>query len=658
MLKGEWTSYEVVLAQIANLSPAQGRSVEALNNAAETLDLPGFELQWQPQISLVGGYIFQMSNAPRYDAVYPPLIQVQGVWNDPLTIIYERWKEDSKSFHVLETTTLPRQQEPKHYILHPPLPSKALRQRHRVRVGDNTLAQWYTEVETSVVHPLRLQGILNVTFEGEEIKEPTYRHLIEGNLNIQAWPFADLTLFGTNGSQQKQQFIHLGDTGNVSLPWRETVLSSLSSGNISISLLWNNLPVSPVVKCLADERIILPDAIEAAFRPNDPDILDAIVEVRRKSPVRLLALVLGPQPWNHQIWSQNMVIGNDGIATASITTRQKEACWIIICAQRNGQKPEALVAKRIAEVSDCSTPFLARPIGPSLRQWQDIVKFISIIPLPIDLYRLVQRQQLYQLLGRKEFEQLAIATWEDISTTAKVERLQNWQQMGVDVPFGLCEWVPADSSRNPYANVLIPDDLSCFKRMINHACLTTDVREIKEGGRHYAWPDGKLYIVDDEGEIILRLRSRDFLGACIQCRVVLPGHSFSSHQHLCKVGVLCLNSRGIPDRRDMRVYLAARFDGCDLLGAVARHLKAIVAESADDLPDKITSLLEDKLYNYFEQSGFADERTWLLGLSQAIDTLTYCLSSVDNSKLTDQEIKKVTLYQDALLSIVHWIQEN
>ncbi|NTU50423.1 MAG: hypothetical protein HGA87_06045, partial [Desulfobulbaceae bacterium] len=187
------------------------------------------------------------------------------------------------------------------------------------------------------------------------------------------------------------------------------------------------------------------------------------------------------------------------------------------------------------------------------------------------------------------------------------------------------------------------------------AVLALQLRD--SNGIQHRWSAGELVIVYDDGEYEFRLRSRQRLRVCPECRAVLPVEQFNAHQSISLMHHVCAQSRQIAAIESPRVYLVALFDACKVLQVFVQNIRALLNGYQSELHDTIHTWLEDTVYPLFETLGSIDERFWLLGLCQAIDVFLDIIHDNRISSFTSQEIRDVLRYKDVIDALLRRIQE-
>jgi len=105
-----------------------------------------------------------------------------------------------------------------------------------------------------------------------------------------------------------------------------------------------------------------------------------------------------------------------------------------------------------------------------------------------------------------------------------------------------------------------------------------------------------------------------------------------------------------------KVYLVALFDSRELLRLFARHILSLLNGHQNDLPDIVQGWLE-AVYPFYEQSGGVDERSWLLGLCQAINVFLDILNNDDVTSFASRDMRNVVQYKDTIDALLLRIQE-
>lgn len=660
-VKGEWAGYTLIWAQLAkpkrDESDISGRTIEALNEAADHLDLPTLESLWRPQASLVGGTLLSMGETPSYDVADPPFIQIQGVWEVPLNISYQIWDRERKRFTPFAALTVSAQHTQQHKLLAVDSAHLSPNQIYRICIDEEPGCQWQTMAGFQAIQSKRLLATIQVEYNGEVIDQPNHFHLASGSLIVRAWSNAEIELFATDGNHQHKQTIWLGNDGETRIKWTETALSQLGDDNISVQVRWRGLPVSQVLQCQA-ATTLLPDDIEIEFRIDKPDTLDIIAVLRDfKNFKRVLVIVLGSQPWDGQIWQSTASVERDGSLITSVNTSHKFARWLLICRQQNGKKPEVLAIKSIPQ--DSLNLSLMRRIqtGKTQRQWRECTTFLASVPLPLDLQRLVHWQQILEIFDSPNIRQLNHVSWQPITTGSQIVRLQNWLRLGVQVPYALCEWIPSEGAFNPKATVLVPADLLSLQQALQQPSATLPLHIRRPNGTQHIWTAGELVIANDDGEHEFRIRSRQRLCVCPECRTVLPTEQFNAHENISVLRRVCTQSRQIASVESPKVYFVALFDACELLRFFARSILALLNGYRNELHDTISTLLEEVVYPFYERSGGIDERSWLLGLCQAVDIFIDIVNDTGTTFFASQDVKNILQYKGVIDTLLLRIQE-
>jgi len=659
-IRGEWSGFTMLWVQLAKIKldehDVSGRTADELNEAADQLDLPTFEAFWQPQATLVGGQLLNAGEIPSYDITAPPFVQVQGVWDLPLDVTFQYWDRERKRFASLATLTIPDQQVVRHHVLMIDSTQLSLNQIYRVCIDGEPTCQWQAVAEPQVIQSKRLLAAIHVEYGDDSIDNPSRFQLVNGSLVVRAWPHAELELFATDGNHQHQQTIWLDSNGEARIRWADTALSNLEGGDIRVKVLWRRLPVSRVLRCQSTTTL-LPEDIEVSFCIAKPDTVEIIAALRDlKQSMRILVLVLGAQPWNGQIWQSSVTVDTDSLLMASVDTSRELARWIIVCQHQTGKRPEVLVAKRIpgAPLTHVSTAY--RQSGKTPRQWKECAAFLASGLLPIDLQRLVQWQYIQEILDRPNVQHLQKVNWRKITTGSEVGHLRNWLRLGVQVPYALCEWTPSEGVFNPRATVLIPADLAVLQQALQQPAASVAVRVRRSDGAQYEWPEGKLLTANDEGEYEFRIHSQGRIRACPECRTVLPAMWFSAHKSISIFNHTCSQNHQLVAVESAKVYLVALFDSRELLRLFARHILSLLNGHQNDLPDIVQGWLE-AVYPFYEQSGGVDERSWLLGLCQAINVFLDILNNDDVTSFASRDMRNVVQYKDTIDALLLRIQE-
>jgi len=659
-IRGEWSGFTMLWAQLAKIKfdehDVSGRTADELNEAADQLDLPTFETFWQPQATLVGGQLLSAGEIPSYDVTAPPFVQVQGVWELPLDVTFQYWDREKKRFASLATLTIPAQQVLRHHLLMIDSTQLNLNQTYRISIDGEPTCQWQTVAEPQAIQNKRLLAAIHVEYSDDPIDNPSRFQLVNGSLVIRAWPHAELELFATDGNHQHQQTIWLDTDGEARVRWTDTALSNLEGDDIRVKVLWRGLPVSRILRCQSTTTL-LPEDIEVSFCTAKPGTVEIIAALRDlKHSMRVLVLVLGAQPWDGQIWQSSVTVGTDGLLIASVDTSRELARWVIVCQHQTGKRPEVLVAKRIPGTPLTPVSIAHRQSGKTQRQWRECAAFLASALLPSDLQHLVQWQLFQEILDRPNVQHLQRVNWRKITAGSEIGHLRNWIRLGVQVPYGLCEWTPSESVFNPKATVLIPADLAALQQALQQPSASVAVRVRRSDGAQYAWPEGELRTANYDGEYQFRIHSQERMRVCPECRAVLPAAWFSGHKSISIFNHTCFQNHQVVAVESAKVYLVALFDSRELLRLFARCILSLLNGHQNELPDIVEAWLEI-VYPFYEQSGGVDERSWLLGLCQAINVFLDILNNDDATAFVSRNVKNVLQYKDAIDALLLQVQE-
>jgi hypothetical protein len=295
--------------------------------------------------------------------------------------------------------------------------------------------------------------------------------------------------------------------------------------------------------------------------------------------------------------------------------------------------------------------------GKTQRQWRECTTFLASVPLPLDLQRLVQWQQLREIFDGPHISQLTQRSWQTITTVPQLVHLQNWLRLGVQVPYALCECTPSEATFNPMATALVPADLVALQHALQQPSATLALQLRGSNGTSHAWSVGELVITRDDGEYEFRIRSRQRLRVCPECRAVLPAEQYSDHKSISVVDHVCTQDRQIASVESPKVYLVTLFDMCQVLRLFAQTVRALVNGYHSDLHETIHTWLEEAVFPLYETSGNSNDQTWLLGLCQAIDVFLAIIHDNSTTDVASHDVRDVLKYKDVIDALLRHIQE-
>ena len=634
---GEWDGYELLWVRTNDplrVDSEKGEQtgvadvVAGLEEATERLRLPSFGHLWRPRLYLVGGARVRASGKEEaFAANAAPWLQARGIWDEMLPLTLTKWDEERGDFLRYATLELPPPRADWGQIVelwHDSV--EAIEGRYRLEINSTPHSSFKLVPPPTPSDLRRFEVYLGI--EGENgltrTKGITRRDLEYGTLVGRAWPLAEITLVVSCGTWARTLLIRIDDEGGWRQRWRDMGVGGLPDGPVDVTLSWRGLAKAHLT--FADVPFIAEGDIEVRWADHKQGaLLEVAAIVSNRGGNRWArVVVLGPRPWDGQIWEQTVNLDEDGFLQARIHVERGKAHWLAILSPEpatSGSKQQPWVVEALSEFSIPWLYSLEDLSGEQCDTWQTLADQLREVSLPPGLHHLIGLSSLGLFLSEYSELRTLRPRWSALDKPGVLEQLTGWIPFDLQPQIVLFSCTPIMLRKS--AAVLSPPFLTLFS-------LDELIRAMKGGGGEISLGcsavDGSLRKVSSRLRVSrgvshwhFEVHAKEWIYACSKCKSILPADAFWHHQPpIANLSPCTARNAMFTSHRPgaiVHVRPAILWDPGALLDCITTLILLLASGDESLIPPHTEPWLNELEVAYYGQTRRESEKDWLTGLA-------------------------------------------